>query len=394
MSHYASGRSFFPIGLYNVLANGRYGYPDNLDMLAEGGFNTIIPWGDQPIADTFAAADRAGLQVIWTDPSAATVAALRDHPRLLGWTIDHEPNNSADDADVQERLAAFRGGRAAIKSIDTLHPVFTVDNPAITPPRRALWLDWRQAVDIESIWKYPIFNGPIHSLSGPRGVPEVVSLARTAGAGMKPVWYVAQAFGAGSLGWSMPDPGQIRAIAYAGLIHGATGLIWFCLDTPVSREGQVIGIAPAPLADYGLTEVRPTQAGAPLIANGQELQASREIWQSVGSVNREIQLLKEFILSSTETLIYGLAVAGDHTSAAPIRSLLKRSGEDYVLLTVNLDDQRLRARFTLPSGAARLSRWFEEGSTPSLRAGRFEDEFEPFGVHVYRFRLPVQRPTK
>ena len=43
---------------------------------------------------------------------------------------------------------------------------------------------------------------------------------------------------------------QLRAQVYAGLIHGATGIIYFCWDTYVCRDGHVIGMSPDPQVQY------------------------------------------------------------------------------------------------------------------------------------------------
>jgi hypothetical protein len=47
-----------------------------------------------------------------------------------------------------------------------------------------------------------------------------------------------------------PTPEQLRGCVYAGIIHGATGIVYFTWDAQASRNGGVIGMAPDPRATY------------------------------------------------------------------------------------------------------------------------------------------------
>ena len=65
----------------------------------------------------------------------------------------------------------------------------------------------------------------------------------------KPVWLIVGAFeqpGAGAFTFRCPTPAQLRACVYTGVIHGATGIVYFTWDTYVCRDGNVIGMSPDP----------------------------------------------------------------------------------------------------------------------------------------------------
>jgi hypothetical protein len=47
----------------------------------------------------------------------------------------------------------------------------------------------------------------------------------------------------------MPSPREMRGQVYAGIVHGATGIIYFAMDSGVTRDGQVMGIAPRALTN-------------------------------------------------------------------------------------------------------------------------------------------------
>ena len=54
------------------------------------------------------------------------------------------------------------------------------------------------------------------------------------------------------------------------------------------------------------------------------------------------------------------------------------------LLAVNAVDEKVRARFVRCGGSAKV-RVACEHREIDMADGAFEDDFEPFGVHVYRF---------
>jgi len=60
------------------------------------------------------------------------------------------------------------------------------------------------------------------------GIPESVALAAHINHEKKPIWLCVQAFEASGFGkWLMPSGREMRAQVYTGIVHGATGIIYF-----------------------------------------------------------------------------------------------------------------------------------------------------------------------
>ena len=388
---YDAGESFFPIGVYNGLMDAGAGR-DGFALYASAGFNSVFPWRDQDFDAVMAAAHANGLQVVVRDPTDAELSRFADDPAVLGYDLDHEPTVHARAETALWRLEAFRERRAAVRALDPRRPVFTVDAPGITPPNRNSWLAYAEAGDLICFWKYPFFNAPVRTMIGPRSLPEVTALAAETARERKPVWYVAQAFHSPVNKWFMPDESQARAMIYAGLIHGATGIVWFTHDSYASRNGRIIGASPDPKADYGITRREGARdPSPPLRATVRELAESRRMWASIERLNAELAALAPAILSPTSAREYRVAVRGRSASSVPIRALLKEGPEGPVLLVVNVDANPVEARFTFDGSLAALESVFGVAPAPAVAGDGWTERIEAWGVRVYRLRYsPLQ----
>lgn len=383
---YQAGESFFPIGVYNGMLDPGDG-SDGFGLLARAGFNAAVPWGAQDFETVLASARDHGLQIVLRDPSDDTVKRFRGDPAILSYEVDHEPTMHAQEETALWRLEAFRERRAAIRALDPRRPVLTVDSPSITPPYRNAWLAYAEASDAITFWKYPFFKAPVRTMDTPRSVPEVTLLAAETGHERKPVWYVAQAFGrhgSDPRDWFMPGETQMRALLYAGLIHGATGVFWFTQDSYVSRDDHVIGAAPDPKPDYRGPERR--RSKPPFQATAQELEQSRRMWNAVVRLNGELQRLTPAILSPTSARDYRIAIRGTSASPTPIRALLKDAPDGLILLAVNIDADPVEARFTFDADVNGLEPLFDSTPAPTVANGAWTERIEPWGVRVYRLR--------
>ena len=380
---YEAGESFFPIGIYNGLMEAGDGR-DGFALYASVGFNSVFPWRDQDFDAVLAAARASGLQVVVRDPTDAELPRFANDPAVLGYDLDHEPTVHAQAETALWRLEAFRDRRAAVRALDPRRPVFTVDAPGITPPYRNSWLAYVEAGDLVCFWKYPFFNAPVRTMMGPRSLPEVTALAAETARERKPVWYVAQASRSPINNWFMPEAAQARAMIYAGLIHGATGVIWFTHDSYASRDGRVIGASPDPKPNYDGARPDRRKLGIPLRATARDLAQSRRMWRTIERLNAELAVLGPAILSSTSARDYRVAVRGASASPTPIRTLLKNGPEGPVLLAVNIDANPVEARFTFDGPLAALEPVFGAVPAPAVAADGWTERIEAWGVRVYR----------
>ena len=379
-------RSFFPIGLYHALHGEVKGRRYDFKDYAAAGFNTCHLWEGQELVDVADAAKAAGIQLIIHHPHDAEVAAHREHPAVLGWYLDEEPTGAhwgRPEKSMDEFFAAYLARRDAIRRIDPRHPVFVLDVPWITAPATEWWTKWNTAGDVACHDNYPVSQAR-QTLSFDQGIPESVSLAVKVNQGRKPVWLVTQAFEAhdARFPFNMPSSRQLRCMTYTAIVHGATGVVQFALDSWVTRSGGVVGMSPDPQPSYG----------EHLIATADQLRMSRELWSAAVALNKELHDLRPALLSPTAKV--GYRVSLDDTwpavSPGPIRTLLKQDPRGgFVLIAVNVDAATQRVRVRFPGTRPRAEQMFDAPGAGRLQVDGDAVEFQagPNGVHVLRLKF-------
>ena len=377
--------SFFPVGLYHGLTGNYGGIDYSFEPISDAGFNTVVAWGDVPTDAVLDAATRHGLQVIMSLPSDDEVVLARDHENLLGFDIDHEPSVARTLSRVFDRLDAFEKRRSEIRALDPDRAVFTVDFPAVSPERIVGWETWRRVGDVTSFWNYPIAGNHSPSVGGPVGVGETVSLAVDAVGAGKPIWFVAQAFEGPvfDFDWRMPTPRQARAMAYAAMVHGASGLIWFSFDSFVTRNGNVIGISPSPRSDYGVVLDHALTGQAPLQASARQMAESRDLWDAVVALNPEFTEQRELWLSPTADRDYQVEIRGGHTSRVPVRTQMKKTRDGLYLVAVNVDEDPVDFRIGFDTPVESLARVAGDDGAAILD-GRITGTLPGFGSFVLK----------
>jgi hypothetical protein len=395
LTEYDPERSFFQIAVWGNPWGEIYGYNYDLSVLANAGFNTMWPWYGRGLENELEAGKQAGLQVVHMghlDPADAEKS--RDHPNWLGNCWHDEPTGGFWGKDMEGKFAEFLAYKQAINAAAPGIPVFINDVPWVTPPATSWWVKWNTSGDVACHDNYPIMSRERRSRTigdegNKTGIPTSVSLAAAVNGEQKPVWLIVGAFtvrGHGAFPFRFATPMQLRAQIYAGLTHGATGIIYFCWDTYVCRDGDVIGMSPDPRAAY--LEPGPNKP-KPAFARPMQLAQSKALWMAAEQINSEIHELTPSLLSPTvgEDVAYTAAIEGDAVSPSPIRCLLKPHPDGgYILLTVNLDDSVLGVTYDFPGGLSSVAPLFENRDPVEVEEGTttFEDLCEPFDVHVYR----------
>ncbi len=380
---YDPDKSFLPIGLYHALVGPHFGRDYDLSDLKEARFNLIHFWNGQTLADVLGPARTAGLQLMVPEPTLDDVRRFRGDPTIWGWYLDEEPSGRYQPDTHSEKLAIFAERRDAVHVLDPDRPVFSLDKPAMDDGRRVNWLRWIGAGDIAAHFNYPVLTSePLRTLDTVRGIPRSVALAVEASAERKPVLLVVQAF-ASPRGWAWPSPRELRAMTYAGIVHGATGIMYFAYDSFVTRDGEVIGIAPDPTAAHGPTPDFDNDGKPPVAATERDLETSRGLWRAALGLNAELHALAPVLLSPTAGADYTASVTGESVSQTPIRVILKEHDGRWTLIAVNLDDAALRVRMTFPLPLRRVGRLFDDEEPPVVTGGIIEDNFAPFAVRLY-----------
>ena len=381
---YDANRSFFPIAIYHALHGEHRGRTYGFGELRKAGFNSCHLWAGHDEAEPAAirAAADAGVQVIIQSPDDAVVRDFRDHPAILGWYVDEEPTGRYWGDEMAARFAEFGKRRDAIRAIDPSHPVFVLDVPWITEPATEWWTKWATSGDVSVHDNYPI-NHTRRSLSFNQGIPESVSLAARVNGERKPVWVCLQAFEQNDkrFQFSMPDPRQLRCMTYAAIVHGGTGVMYFALDSWVTRNGSVVGMSPDAPASYGQD----------LVATADQLRMSRALWEAATAVNKELDALRPALLSPTAAagVNYQIQLDSEWESITkePIRTLLKTHPDGgYVLLVVNIDAAPQRVRVVFADPKFKFTQLFEAAGAAQLQTAADGLSFMagPWDVRVIR----------
>ncbi len=385
-------RSFFPIGIYHALT-GRYsGRSYELSTLAALGFNTVHPWEGLDLRDFVPKARAAGLQVL---PNAAVrpeAPALAADPAILAWYLEEEPVSRAGDAAGRRR--DFERRRAEFAAIDGGRAQLVVETSLTLQPHRDAFDEWARSAGIFGLTVYPIVEnsgseGRRPSISYPRGIPETIAAAMSANAPSRPVWLFVQAFASPMhmprQRWLMPTPTELRAMIYAGLIHGATGIFIFAQDSFVTRAGQVVGIGPDIPESYEPPYPDISDGRPPLAATSAERKAARELWNRLPGLTAEIRALAPSLLQPGPDMGYRVAIADGSARGTPIRTLLKPLADGaVVLMAVNVEARPVAVRYEFDRPLVHVTRMFGDTPPPRPVGGIFHDTFEPYGVRVYR----------
>jgi len=348
---------FFPRGIWLHLG-GRYGervdYKTHLALLAQAGFNTILPnWiPANRLEDLMDAADQNGLNVIahtqnldalivkypdffyekpteteLRDAVATTVAQLSPHPSLLGYYIRDE---------VGRDYVTSAGNAAKIlRGLDPLHPAFS-SIPAI--PDLA---DRFNALDTAVLLHhfYPIrYARPIKPEIFNAYCADLEIASQSAQDKGRPLWMILQGF-ADEKNRRIPTPAEMRCQVWLALAYGARGIFYFVSQSFYQIQG---------LFSYD-SEPFP-------------------IFDTVKQLNREMEILSPTLLD--------LAPAGEFALPIPdhaVRCFTSSAGVPYVFV-VNKDclstkTQELIVDITNVTGvwdvmtSAPLSFYYEAGQT-------------------------------
>jgi hypothetical protein len=371
--------SFFPRCLYHAMAG-------TFQAIKAAGFNCIHPWEGYHVGDIIGELRLADLQLIKHWPTDGEVSAFAADPHILAWYLDEEPTaqtyldaqRSGDSTLMGRRYREYLSRRAEIKRLDARHPVFSLGTAWIPPGYEDWWERWDTAGDVTAHDNYCLLSTTTDFESLTTSVPLAVAINRE----QKPMWLTLQAFSGTADRKSelvMPTAGELRGMAFTGIIHGATGLIFFALDSKMSREGLVLGIAPqTPTAYDDHAETTPAEASR-----------SRALWIGAASLNAELNRLTPELLSPTAGMTYRVYYSGESHTQSPIRTMLKLAGGRYTLFVANIEKQAFGTRFEFPSAVASVRRLNPNGSTTELHAegAMFSDTLTQFGVAVYQLRF-------
>lgn len=254
------------------------------------------------------------------------VIAFRDHPALLSWYINDEPDGQGRPTELIEKAYKI------VHELDPYHPVSIV---FMMPTKFHLF---RNAMDIAMTDPYPV-PGPLNQ------VEEYVKQLDKDFRHEKSIWLVPQAFGGQEMWNREPTAREIRLMTYLGLIHGAKGIQYY------------------------------THAAGNL--NPQAVSA----WSVCSDMAVEINQMSPFLLSGEGSVPVSVS-----DSNMLVKSFLYKN--DLLIIAANRENKP--SSFSLQvnkmegkwASSSSVLLWFENRQT-SFQYGKINDMIDALGTRVY-----------
>ena len=344
---------YFPIGVWLQS-------PANAARYQQIGVNLFIGLWQGPTEEQLAALSDADMRVICAQNEVG-LAHVAD-PIIAGWLHGDEPDNA-------QPIPGEQGYGPAIDPA-----VLQADYERMTAadPTRPVWLNLGQGVaneewvgrggpredypryvattDIVSYDVYPVSG--IRKTDGERYlwyVAKGVDSLRHWATESQPVWNVIETTRINSE--RGPTPAQVRSEVWMSIVHGSTGIVYFCHEwNPVFREARLL-----------------------------EDDAMR---LGVAQINAQIQRLAPVL--NAATLVDGVVSVSSNDSV-PVDVLVKsHTGDAWVIATaMRVGDTR--ATFTVAGAGSSQVQVIDEGRVLNMEDGVFQDDFAgDYAVHIYQ----------
>jgi hypothetical protein len=352
----SSDPNFFPIAVWLQS-------PQNATRYQEAGINLYVGLWQGPTEEQLAKLKAAGMPVICDQNQVGLTSQHADV--IVGWMHGDEPDNAqarrdGNGYDPPILPSKIEADYRQIQQRDATRPVLLNLGQGVAFDQ---WIgrgvrtnhpedypEYVRGCDIVSFDIYPVVDDRKAVAGKLEFVPQGVERLRNWTRDEKIVWNCIECSRISNTRVK-PTAEQIRAEVWMSLIAGSRGLIYFVHQfEPAFKEASLLDDA--------------------------------ELLPGVTAVNRQIQQLAPVLNSPT---VAGLAKLTSATPAVPIASMCKQlDGATYVFAAC-LRDEPARATIELLNikSADDVQVLGENRSIP-LRNNRFEDDFTPYAVHLYR----------
>ncbi|HTA20351.1 MAG TPA: hypothetical protein VK989_13725 [Polyangia bacterium] len=345
----SSDPSFYPIMVWLQS-------PPNATRYKNVGINFFVGLDNGPTDDQLMQLAKAGVPTI-CDQSGVWKAHAAD-ATIAGWLQPDEPDNAQDDGhggyDPCIAPATIVAGYTTMVANDATRPVMLGLGRGVSDTTwvgrgtctgmTGMYTDYAKGGDILAFDIYPVNSGlPLEAV--PAGVDNLIKWS----GGTKPV--IADIEASNIDNTTRPSPAQIRSEVWMAIVHGAAGTQYFCHRfTPTFSETDCLDDAPTAAA--------------------------------LKSINAQLVSLAPALNSPP----VGNGVAVTSSSAAiPVDVLLKRQGGATYLFATQMRAGTTTATFTLARFPATASaEVLGESRTLPVTNGVFKDDFEAYGVHLYK----------
>lgn len=356
------GKPFFPIGLYGMCAREFNG--NSLDKafadIKAAGFNFAQTYGRAYASEFLAAARKhdVKLWVGWRKPDSNFMKKGRSFPQVLAWYLGDDTSEHATPQEVRDRHDA----------------VTSIDPNRLTCQADVLSPDWQVSRYARFVTATDVFMPEIYPVKEQKGHPSDITcvadtifemerikqdMARFGDGKVRACWPILQWF----KGWGnwhhFPTREQLFATSFAAIIHGANGITWYTYGGFYDKKRK---------------------------KNNEGVTSTPERWQAICDLAGWIRELSPVLLSgpceqpAVPEILSGSAK--DFHGQPSVTALLKRHDGKAYLIAVNAAYEKVRARFRIEN-AGPVAEVMREGRTLRCPQGIIEDDFWPFGVHVY-----------
>lgn len=351
----SSDPSFFPLAVWmqNPMYAKRY---------SAAGINVYVALSGRSLDSQIDTLRAAGIRVVCSQ--SERTLKYKDDPIIAAWMHGDEPDNAQSLGQGKgwgppippERIIS---NYQRIRAADPSRPVLLNLGQGVAWDEwygRGVrtnhpedYLDYVKGGDILSFDIYPVAS-PDSMVRGnlwyvPHGVGR---LAGWAGPG-KAVWNCIECTRIQS-GFKA-TPAQVRSEVWMSIIRGSRGIIYFVHEWKPAFD------------DHALLD-------------------DPEMLAAVTALNAQIRELAPVINSPD---LKSVAEARSSNPAVPVEVAAKRYNGETYLFAAGMREGKARATFTV-RGAAGIAEVIGEDRRIPLSKGRFEDEFESYGVHLYRIR--------
>ena len=356
------GRAFFPVGMYSVSPCAFNG--ENLDTavrdLKRAGINMVHSYGNRFDPKLFAAAKKYGVMQ-WTSGHGAYqkgdswfMTTGRTDRTVLAWYI-------GDDTSMYAAPGTLLDRDEAVRMLDGTRITCHADGVRA----KAAKSNFQEYVNYADVFLpeiYPIdgFRDELCVAEVCRDMDRCRADIRDYGDGRpRGLWPILQCFH--GKGWKRyPTAQEMYAMSFAALIHGGNGITWF-------KYGGEIGEKKARYSGMFRTE---------------------SDWNAMTNIISRISELAPVLLERTPVqpptpeIVSG--AKNDGLGKPAVTTLMKHHANSTYILAVNAAKEKVCAEFRAPVAGKGEVMW--EQRSVVTGQGRFRDDFEPFAVHVYRFK--------
>ena len=349
-----SDPAFFPIAVWLQATNNAAKYRD-------AGINTYVALWRGPTAEQFDALKAAGMKLVCHQNELGL--QRKDDPTIIAWMHGDEPDNAQAKQGggygppiLPEKIIA---DYKKVREADPTRPVLLNLGQGVAWDKyigRGVrsnhpedYAEYLKGCDIASFDIYPVVHDHADVVGKLWKVPEGVERLRKWGDDKKVIWNCIEASRISNEN-AKPNAAQIRSEVWMSLIHGSRGLIYF------------------------VHQFKPKFSEASLLQDP-------ELLAGVTAINKQVRSLAPAL--NSPTLPDGVAVTS--AADAPVDAVAKRQGDATWVFSVAMRDKGAKAAFAV-KGATGTAEVLGENRTIPVKDGKFEDEFKPYEVHLYRIK--------